>query len=364
MGPCKSIGGVTTRYVYGDYRVNASTGEAFVYYRFAGRAVAWSGNSFVNYLLADHLASSQGEANASGAQVGQRRYRPFGSDRPVSGASDLTVDERFTAQRRLDAGGGNANRELYHYGARWYLPGVGIFTQPDLLGPGRRNPQTFNRYGYVLNNPVRFADPTGLQEDDSQEPTEEPVAPEVMEVIADQPNWFDIGWQWEFREANGRGPEAADYLGRYAGMAQASGMLGDPELAGPTPVAAPTPVGTPAAPPPEPEPGEPGVTHLSGLPALAVWALSGGKGAMTFGSEWTLATGPMTPRDAAHEAGHREHALEKGWWYAPDYVAEQLLLIGRELMAGRPTLDVHRYHSMEREADIRAGLRPRGQGIW
>ena len=104
-------GGVTTRCVFGDYRVNASTGEAFVYYRFGGRAVAWSGNSFVNYLLADHLASSHGEANSAGAQVGQRRSKPFGSDRAVSGAPDLTVDERFTAQRRLDAGGGNANRD-------------------------------------------------------------------------------------------------------------------------------------------------------------------------------------------------------------------------------------------------------------
>ena len=255
---------MTSRHVFGDYRANASTGEAFVYYRFAGRAVAWAGSSFVNYLLADHLASSHGEANASGGQVGQRRYRPFGTDRPVSSASDLAVDERFTAQRRLDAGGGNANRELYHYGARWYLPGVGIFTQPDLLGPSRRNPQRLNRYAYVLNNPLRFTDPTGLQDEDWEEPGGEPTgdaAPDlegppeeavdaaVMEVIADQPNWFDLGWQWEFRAANGRAPGSADYLDRYSGMAAASGMLPAADAVTPTPTAAPTPVPTPAATP-------------------------------------------------------------------------------------------------------------------
>ncbi len=246
-------GGMTTGYIFGDYRVSAATGEAFVYYRFGGRAVAWSGNSFLNYLLADHLASSHGEANSSGGQVGQRRYKPFGSDRAVSGASDLTVDERYTAQRRLDAGGGNANRELYHHGARWYLPGVGIFTQPDPLGPDRRNPQRLNHYSYVLNNPLRFADPTGLQEENWDEapldgaPTDPPdpdlegspgdaVEAAVMDVIADQPTWFDLGWQWEFRASHGgAGPTAGDYLDRHASMAEASGMGGEAAAEAPAP---------------------------------------------------------------------------------------------------------------------------------
>ena len=144
---------------------------------------------------------------------------------------------------------------------------MGIFTQPDPLGPSRRNPQTLNRFSYVLNNPLRFTDPTGLQEDwedtgeeisgDPPEPepetVEEAVDAAVMEVIADQPNWFGIDWQWEFRAANGRGPAAADYVSRYSGMAQASGMLGDAELAGPAPVAGTTPLPT-ATPTPTPIP--------------------------------------------------------------------------------------------------------------
>ncbi len=41
---------------------------------------------------------------------------------------------------------------------------MGRFMSPDpLLSSGRpTNPQTWNRYAYALNNPVRIVDPTGL----------------------------------------------------------------------------------------------------------------------------------------------------------------------------------------------------------
>jgi hypothetical protein len=38
---------------------------------------------------------------------------------------------------------------------------LGRFTQPDTLVLGADNPQNFNRYTYVLNNPVCYTDPTG-----------------------------------------------------------------------------------------------------------------------------------------------------------------------------------------------------------
>ena len=45
----------------------------------------------------------------------------------------------------------------------------GRFTSPDpLLSSGRPwEPQSWNRYSYALNNPLRFVDPTGLYEWDS-----------------------------------------------------------------------------------------------------------------------------------------------------------------------------------------------------
>jgi RHS repeat-associated protein len=187
-----AAGGVTTRVVAADYRVNASTGEPYVFYSFGGRQIAWADNSAIKYLLADHLSSSHAEASQSASELGQRRMFPFGSDRAVSGASDISVEERYTGQRRLDAGNGNSKRELYYYGARWYLPGVGIFSQPDVLGVKQGNPQDLNRYAYVQNNPVRFIDPNGMQE-------ELPTPQDLIDfTVALKPQWFDEGWLEEF----------------------------------------------------------------------------------------------------------------------------------------------------------------------
>lgn len=42
-----------------------------------------------------------------------------------------------------------------------YSPALGRFIQPDTIVPDMYNPQSLNRYSYVLNNPIRYIDPTG-----------------------------------------------------------------------------------------------------------------------------------------------------------------------------------------------------------
>jgi RHS repeat-associated protein len=59
----------------------------------------------------------------------------------------------------LDSGTG-----LYYYGARYYDPSLGRFISPDVVVPTFENPQSFNRYSYVKNNPFKYTDPSGLDE--------------------------------------------------------------------------------------------------------------------------------------------------------------------------------------------------------
>ncbi|MBI2853077.1 MAG: RHS repeat-associated core domain-containing protein [Chloroflexi bacterium] len=66
----------------------------------------------------------------------------------------MPTDILFTGQR-LDGTG------LYYYGARYYDAEIGRFISPDSIVQSYANPQSLNRFSYVMNNPLRFVDPTG-----------------------------------------------------------------------------------------------------------------------------------------------------------------------------------------------------------
>jgi len=46
-------------------------------------------------------------------------------------------------------------------GDRWYDAQLGRWISADTIVPGFANPQSFNRYSYVYNNPLKYVDPTG-----------------------------------------------------------------------------------------------------------------------------------------------------------------------------------------------------------
>jgi RHS repeat-associated protein len=76
-----------------------------------------------------------------------------------SGSGTIPTDKKFTGQR-LDSATG-----IYYYGARFYDPEIGRFISADAIVPDLANPQSLNRYTYVLNNPLKYIDPTGMQEE-------------------------------------------------------------------------------------------------------------------------------------------------------------------------------------------------------
>jgi RHS repeat-associated protein len=81
-------------------------------------------------------------------------YKPWGEPRYASGS--LPTDYTFTGQYSHVSDFG-----LLFFVARWYDPALGRFAQADTIVPGIFNPAAFDRYAYVLNNPLRYIDPSG-----------------------------------------------------------------------------------------------------------------------------------------------------------------------------------------------------------
>ncbi len=81
-------------------------------------------------------------------------YAPFGETYASSGSTDPA----FTSQRQDTVG------DLYDFPAREYSI-QGRWPSPDPAGLAAvdpSNPQSWNRYAYVLNNPLALVDPFGL----------------------------------------------------------------------------------------------------------------------------------------------------------------------------------------------------------
>ena len=62
----------------------------------------------------------------------------------------------FYTDQELDSENG-----LYNYNARLYDPFIGRFISPDTIVPQPYNPQSLNRYSYILDNPLIYTDPSG-----------------------------------------------------------------------------------------------------------------------------------------------------------------------------------------------------------
>jgi len=109
----------------------------------------------MTYYHPDHLHSTGIETDGSGNKIQHYEYFTFGKDRFTESATAFPVSKRFTGQI-LDEETG-----LYFYNARYYDPVLGRFIQPDSMISDLDNPQSYNRYSYTLNNPLKYTDPSG-----------------------------------------------------------------------------------------------------------------------------------------------------------------------------------------------------------
>ena len=118
------------------------------------------GGQVVEYYHTDALGSVRAVTKVVNGQVqvvSRHDYMPFGEE--VSPPPPPSEKRLFTGKER------DAETGLDYFGARYLRAAQGRFASSDPLIASEKttDPQTFNRYAYGLNNPLRFRDPDGLE---------------------------------------------------------------------------------------------------------------------------------------------------------------------------------------------------------
>jgi RHS repeat-associated protein len=115
----------------------------------------------IYYICRDYLGSINVVTDANGAIVQEMAYDPWGRLRNphthqlYENEPTLFLGRGFTGHEHLQWYG------LINMNARLYDPLVGRFLSPDPYVQDPTNTQNYNRYSYVLNNPLKYTDPTG-----------------------------------------------------------------------------------------------------------------------------------------------------------------------------------------------------------
>jgi RHS repeat-associated protein len=102
--------------------------------------------------------------DTTGNSVGEQSYYAYGDE--ADACADLLL--KFAGQQRdFDCGSSLQSADNLH--AREYSAWFGRFLSVDRHLGNLLQPQSWNRYAYVLDNPVNFVDPNGMDEKKSGE---------------------------------------------------------------------------------------------------------------------------------------------------------------------------------------------------
>jgi RHS repeat-associated protein len=164
-------------------------------YLVLGEVQVWgqqSQTTDAEWLVADQLGTPRMMLDQTGSLSGVKRhdYLPFGEELYANtGVSTAgqgyvadAVRQKFISKERDDETG------LDYFNTRYYASVQGRFTSADSFGGRVVNPQTLNLYAYVRNNPLKYIDPTGHQQQDSNKPDRNAVIVDEA-LIGPPPPW-------------------------------------------------------------------------------------------------------------------------------------------------------------------------------
>jgi RHS repeat-associated protein len=160
----KQMPGTISDYLYDDGQISArwtNQGVDHAYVYLGGRLLADysppNGALAVNYAHLDHLGSTRLLTNSKQVVTESDDYYPYGESISSGNFEPL----KFTGKERDSESG------LDNFGARNSASTLGRFMTPDPKITSLRhllNPQKWNKYPYVLNNPLSLVDPNGQEE--------------------------------------------------------------------------------------------------------------------------------------------------------------------------------------------------------
>jgi RHS repeat-associated protein len=186
----KTVGSTTTWYIYGldgelvaEYGAQGAVGSPQKEYGYRGgqMLVVYDstevGDKQLQWLVQDQLGSTRMVVDLSGSLTGMKRhdYLPFGEEisanvgirSTANGYAADRIRQKFTGYER------DAETGLDYAQARMYANWQGRFTSVDPYNPivdtenndefnkYLEQPQNWNQYAYVWNNPLKHTDPNG-----------------------------------------------------------------------------------------------------------------------------------------------------------------------------------------------------------